>query len=145
MAMPVSRFSRLVLMTTLAACALPGCSSLPKKPITEKRGEVRGQTKQLAHFIKQRLKDCKAAGVSIALVDDSGVIWSDGFGWSDREGRVPATPETVYRVGSLSKLLTATAVMQLADEQKVDIDGPVSDYLPQFGIKTRYSTYSVLS
>lgn len=139
MAAPFQRFSRLVLMTTLAACALPGCSQLPKKNLVEKRGELRGQTRQIARYIEQRLKDCGAAGLSIALVDDSGVIWSDGFGWSDREARVPATPETVYRVGSLSKLLTASAVMQLDETRKLDIDEPVSDYLPEFAIKARFS------
>ena len=138
MAMSVNRFSRLVLMTTLAACALPGCNSLPKKVSSEKRGEIKSHSRELRAFINDRLERYKAAGVSVALIGPNGVLWSDGFGYSDIAGKVPATPETVYRVGSLSKLLTATAVMQMDQGERLDIDSPVHDYLPQFGIKSRY-------
>ena len=139
MAMMPNHFSRLVLMTTLAACALPGCNSLPKKVSSEKKGEVRSHTRELGAFIRDRLDRYHATGVSIALVGADGVLWSDGFGYSDREGRVRANPETVYRVGSLSKLLTATAVMQMEQGERIDIDDPVSQYLPQFAVKSRFT------
>jgi CubicO group peptidase (beta-lactamase class C family)/D-alanyl-D-alanine dipeptidase len=71
-------------------------------------------------------------GLSIALVEDQTVMWSKGFGHSDLAKTKPATPETVYRVGSVSKLFTDLAVMQLVDEGKVDIDAPVTKYLPDF-------------
>ena len=139
MAMSVNRFSRLVLMTTLAACALPGCNSLPRKVSSEKRGEVKSHSRELRAYVRDQLERYHAAGASVALIGANGVLWSDGFGYSDMAGKVPATPETVYRVGSLSKLLTATAVMQMEQGERVDIDQPVKQYLPQFGIKTRFA------
>ena len=84
------------------------------------------------------MKKHDVTGMSIALVDDRGLIWAEGFGYADIENAVPATPETVYRVASISKLFTATAVMQLAEQGRIDIDEPLTRYLPEFSIKTRF-------
>jgi len=50
---------------------------------------------------------------------------------------VAAGPETLYRVGSISKLFTATAAMQLAERGRMDIDQPLARYLPEFSVQTR--------
>ncbi|MDY0281960.1 MAG: serine hydrolase domain-containing protein [Salinivirgaceae bacterium] len=85
------------------------------------------------------MKKNDVTGLSIALVYDQKVVWSEGFGYADKVGNVPATPETVYRVGSISKLFTATAVMQLAEQGIIDIDKPLQSYLPEFSIKSRFT------
>jgi CubicO group peptidase (beta-lactamase class C family) len=77
-------------------------------------------------------------GVSIAIVDDQKIVWSQGFGYADVKNNLPATSETVYRIGSISKLFTVMATMQLAEQGKVDIDQPLKKYLPQFSVKTRF-------
>jgi CubicO group peptidase (beta-lactamase class C family) len=84
------------------------------------------------------MKKNNVTGLSIALVDDQRVVWTQGFGYADKANKVPATPETVYRVGSISKLFTASAVMQLAEEGKLDIDKTLQTYLPEFSVKTRF-------
>ena len=78
------------------------------------------------------------AAVSIALVDAEGVVWADGFG--EQSAGVAATAETVYRVGSVSKLFTDIAVMQLAERGEIDIDAPVRGYLPGFAPDNRFGT-----
>lgn len=78
-------------------------------------------------------------GLSIALVDDQRVVWAQGFGFADVAKAIPAGPETVYHVGSISKLFTATSAMQLAEQGRLDIDRPVQAYLPGFSIKRRDS------
>ena len=75
------------------------------------------------------------AAVSIALVDERGVVWAEGFG--EQAPGVPATAETVYRVGSVSKLFTDIAVMQLSERGEIDIDAPVRDHLPDFAPDNR--------
>ena len=55
-----------------------------------------------------------------------------GFGFQDRAKKIPATAETVYRVGSVSKLFTDVAIMQLVEEGKLDLDAPVAKYIPDF-------------
>jgi len=80
----------------------------------------------------------KVTGLSVALVDDKGLIWAQGFGYADKENNIPATPQTVYRVASISKLLTATAIMQLAEQGRINIDESLTTYLPEFSIKTHF-------
>jgi len=84
-------------------------------------------------------------GVSIGVVNESGLIWSSSAGYANRERQVKASENTVYRVGSLSKLLTATAILQLEEQQLIDIDQAVSAYIPRFNYKTRFSESGVIT
>ena len=79
---------------------------------------------------EQELKALPA--ISLAAVDESGPVWSAGFGFQDAAERVPATADTVYRVGSISKLFTDLAVMQLVQQGTLDLDAPVQTWLPEF-------------
>lgn len=74
----------------------------------------------------------KVPGLSVAIVQDGEVVWSAGFGMADLENSVPATSQTVYRVGSISKPLTATAAMALWEQGKLNLDSPVQSYCPAF-------------
>ncbi|MGB0582234.1 MAG: serine hydrolase domain-containing protein, partial [Limisphaerales bacterium] len=65
---------------------------------------------------------------------DKRVVFSEGFGFADKQRKIPSAPDTVYRCGSISKLFTATATMQLAEQGRLDIDAPVPTYLPSFSI-----------
>jgi serine beta-lactamase-like protein LACTB len=87
---------------------------------------------ELEKLIRHELDDKKLPSLSIALVDDQKVVWAAGFGFQDRERKVPASAETVYRVGSVSKLFTDVAVMQLVEEGKLDLDADVAKYVPEF-------------
>ena len=86
------------------------------------RGPGRGCTAPYVD-VARRLEGWIAAEVaakglpalSIALVDDQRIVWARGFGFADPKKRIPATAETVYRVGSVSKLFTDLAVMQLVE------------------------------
>lgn len=69
---------------------------------------------------------------SIALVREEDVVWSAGFGHTDEQRTVPATADTIYRVGSVSKLFTDLAVMQQVEAGTIDLDAPVSKLLPEF-------------
>jgi CubicO group peptidase (beta-lactamase class C family)/D-alanyl-D-alanine dipeptidase len=86
----------------------------------------------LEPFITHELTDKRLPALSIALVDDQRIVWARGFGFADPKSKKPATADTVYRVGSVSKLFTDIAVMQLVEEGKLDLDAPVTNYLPDF-------------
>ena len=88
--------------------------------------------KALDAFVAGEVAAKKLPALSIAVVDGPTIAWAKGFGFADRAGTVAATAKTVYRVGSVSKLFTDLAVMTLADQGKVDIDAPVTTYLPDF-------------
>lgn len=86
----------------------------------------------LERFITSEMRDKSLPALSIALVDGHRIVWARGFGDADSVHHVPATAETVYRVGSVSKLFTDIGIMQLVEQQRVDLDAPVSRYLPGF-------------
>jgi len=71
-------------------------------------------------------------GLSVSVVTDGQLRWSGGYGQADLENAVPATPQTVYRLASVSKPIAAVAAMQLAEQGKLDLDAPVQRYVPSF-------------
>ena len=77
-------------------------------------------------------------GISMAVVHDQELLWAKGFGYADREKKSPAKPETIYGIGSISKLFTSLAVLQLRDQGKLRLDDPVVKFLPWFNIKQTY-------
>ncbi|MBI3361535.1 MAG: beta-lactamase family protein, partial [Chloroflexi bacterium] len=70
--------------------------------------------------------------VSVAMASSSGLAWTAGFGMADLENFVPVTPSTVIRLGSISKPITAVAVMQLVEQGKIELDAPIQRYVPSF-------------
>ena len=71
-------------------------------------------------------------GISVAVVQDGELVWSAGFGMADLENFVPATPFTLFRLGSISKPVTATAILQLSERGKLDLDAELQKYCPAF-------------
>ena len=71
-------------------------------------------------------------GVQVAVAVNGKLVWSEGFGYADAERQRPVTRETQFRIGSVSKPLTATAVALLYEQGKLDLDAPVQRYVPSF-------------
>lgn len=88
--------------------------------------------RKLEPWVAAEVKAKALPALSIALVDDQRIVWAHGFGFADAARKVPATADTVYRVGSVSKLFTDLAVMQLVEQGRLDLDAPVIRTLPQF-------------
>jgi CubicO group peptidase (beta-lactamase class C family) len=93
---------------------------------------------EMKEFIRAAIKKTKTVGLSIALVDDQKTVWAQGFGYQDKARKLPATESTVYQVGSITKLFTVLATMQLVEQGKLDIDQPLQRYIPDFSIKSRF-------
>ncbi|MGV3485224.1 MAG: serine hydrolase [Planctomycetaceae bacterium] len=87
---------------------------------------------RLQTAIRYELDSKQLPAFSIAIVDGQRTVWAEGFGFQDADKKVPASADTIYRVGSVSKLFTDIAVMQLVDEGRLDLDAPVRQYLPTF-------------
>ena len=77
-------------------------------------------------------------GVSIAIVHDQTLLWSQGFGFADRERQARAMPQTMYSICSISKLFTSIGVLQLRDRGELQLDDPVAKHLPWFDIQQGY-------
>jgi CubicO group peptidase (beta-lactamase class C family) len=99
--------------------------------------EVTSAIRLLEAWIESQMAYRGLPGMSIGIVYDQELVWSKGFGFADVEKKVPATPATIYRIASISKLFTATAIMQLRDQGKLKLDDPVEKHLAWFKLKNR--------
>jgi len=88
--------------------------------------------KQVETAVARFMAESSAPGVSVAVVKHGEYVWAAGFGMADLENSVPATSQTLYRLASLSKPITAVAAMQLWQQGKLDLDAPVQKYCPAF-------------
>lgn len=70
-------------------------------------------------------------GITAAVVVGDRIVWAEGFGWADRDRRIPAGVETIYRIGSISKSFTAVAMMRLVAAGTLSLDVPVTSVLPE--------------
>jgi CubicO group peptidase (beta-lactamase class C family) len=129
---------RYLILIVLVLILGSSCSTAPKKPDQILLGDYDYLKKYITWYTKKEMQKNQVMGVSIAIVDNQRIVWAQGFGYADIENKVPATAETVYRIGSISKLFTVMATMQLAEKGKVDIDQTLKTYLPQFSVKSRF-------
>src|SRR5690349_6971983 len=84
---------------------------------------------EVDNYIKLRMQKEHIPGLSLAVVRDGRVVKARGYGYANLELSVPATPNTVYQIGSLTKQFTAAAILLLVQEQKVGLDDKISKYL----------------
>jgi CubicO group peptidase (beta-lactamase class C family) len=90
-------------------------------------------------LIPSQLRNRNIAGAVVSVVKDGQVLFQKGYGYADFEAKKPVLPDkTLFRPGSISKLFTATAVMQLVEQGELDLDRDVNDYL-DFAIPKTYS------
>lgn len=132
---------RRTLLLLPLALLLAACSTTPTPPLkpTELgRGDYRYAQEHLRWLIEKEMAANDVTGLSIALVDDQQVVWATGFGYANTEEKVPASAQTPYRMGSIAKVLTASAAMQQAEQGNIELDAPFAKALSGFSIKTRY-------
>jgi len=113
---------------------MAGSAPLSEHPPVE-HPEVRSAIDLLEAWIEAQRVARELPGVSLGIVHDQALVWSGGFGWADVERREPATADTLYRIGSITKLFTATALLILRDAGKLHLDDPLATHLPWFQMK----------
>lgn len=92
----------------------------------------------MAQTIETKMQEEKIPGLAIAVVDDQNIIWSQGFGVRDKDTQQPVDADTRFRAGSITKVFTALAIMQLAEQAKLNITDPLANHLPGFSINSRF-------
>jgi CubicO group peptidase (beta-lactamase class C family) len=96
-------------------------------------------------WVNEQMDYYHQPGVSIGLIHDQDLIWAKGFGHRDVERQTPATPATVYRIASITKTFTATAIMQLRDAGRLQLDDPVAKHLSWFRYQNRFPDAPVVT
>ena len=80
-------------------------------------------------FIKAEMKRQNIPGLSLAVVKDGKIIKAEGYGLANKKRQITATPDTVYKIASVSKQFIATGIMLLVQEGRLGLDDPISKYL----------------
>lgn len=93
---------------------------------------------EITKFIKKSLDEKNIPGISIAIIDKSGIIWSEGFGYTDWSKTKKVNPKTLFWIGSLSKAYTATAFFRAVQKGLVNLDDPIRKFYPEFSINTTF-------
>jgi len=86
---------------------------------------------ELSRIVREAQSDQRIPSISAAAVGNGDVVWQEALGRADVAGGVEATPDTQYRVGSITKTFTAVSVMQLRDAGELDLDDALSEHVPE--------------
>jgi CubicO group peptidase (beta-lactamase class C family) len=96
-------------------------------PVADVAGQLEAKA---ASFVKEN----RLPGAAVGIVHEDKLVWSKGIGFADVKKKRRADPKTLYRIASITKTFTATAVMQLRDEGKLALDDPLVTYLPELAV-----------
>jgi CubicO group peptidase (beta-lactamase class C family) len=128
-----------LLLTLLFAAALVGASPFPVAP---QASQDDPKFEQLASLVTQKMTAYGIPGVAFGVLKD-GKVTTRGFGVTNVDNSQPLTPETVFPIASISKTVTATAIMRLVEQGRLDLEAPVQRYLPEFRVKDPDATRDV--
>src|SRR5262245_37824879 len=106
----------------LSACLIATAALAPRSPAADAFDPVRD-------LIRRKLHERAAPSVVVAVARDGRLIWEEAFGWADLEQKRAASVHTPYRLGSVSKPITATAIVRACERGLLDLDRPLNDYL----------------
>lgn len=104
-------------------------SESPDKAVSVISDETIARTRQMADTL---VADYGVPSVQYAIISNGDIILSGGSGSADQAGRIPVTGDTMYCIGSVSKMYTVCAAMMLVDQGLLDLDTPLTEYIPEF-------------
>jgi CubicO group peptidase (beta-lactamase class C family) len=117
----------------LCILLMSGCAT--RLPVSVDRSRLLPERQhQLVNQVNAAMNKGNITGLSLAVVDREGLLWSGNFGFADKVKQKTPTTNTLYRIGSITKLFTATAIIQLHERGLLNLYDPVSKYVPQFKV-----------
>jgi len=126
---------RRLLILTIFSILIFGCSEKGKYDVnivtTDKFSSIK-------ETIIEKIDKEDIPSLSVAVVENGEIIWMESFGYADKENKIKATPNTLYTIASISKPITATGIMKLVEDGKLDLDANIETYLDN--IKLKYYT-----
>lgn len=136
-----------VAATPLVAAIIGAVTAVAQSPIasdsqtsTQVAAALPAITSRLRAAIVYEVDQKQLPALSLSLVDGDQVAWAEGFGFQDADRKIAASADTIYRVGSVSKLFTDIALMQGVERGTIDLDAPVQQYVSQFRPHNPYGT-----
>lgn len=110
----------------------PDPDALPSRVLEPPSAAYRHAVEEGRIIARSLVAEEKLPGLSLAVAVNGEIVWAEGFRWADLENQTPVTPATLFRIGGVSKTLTAAAVGLLSERGDLDLDAPVQRYVPSF-------------
>ena len=114
------KFALIIFLTTAIFCTnILGQSFNKETPKTS-----------IDSFIESKMIETGIVGIGASIIIDKKVVWTNGYGYADKEAKVPFTPSTIMNIASISKTFTGVCIMKAVEEGKVSLDEDINKYLP---------------
>lgn len=123
---------RLVLSWLSLAALLASVLAVPGQAAAAGAAPTAESLRRVEAFVTREMERSGIPGMAVAIVAGGETVYAKGFGWTTISGGQPVTPETLFPIASTTKTMTATAILQLVEQDKVNLDDPVRKYLPWF-------------
>lgn len=136
-----------VIKTTAGLVILPELALQFKPALAYSRtaapdDRFRAVYERLDQYVPRHLGEVGAPGLTLALADRKGLLRSSQYGFADIKARIKVAPETLFEIGSISKSFVALAILQLAEEGKLDLSQPVTKYLPWLKTESKFAPFT---
>ena len=129
-----------ILLTALTLAALPVTPAHGRQTQAPQTPDLRGAIERVDALAAAELAQDNVGSITIGVVSGGKLVWTKSYGYADTEKKLPATKDTVYPVGSITKQLTALMLLQLVERGKVRLSDPVEKYLPEVsGLRNRFA------
>lgn len=110
------------LLTIAICCLLLTATSKSTDPVETSPFDFEKATQPIDSMVNRVMKSLRLAGATVAIVKDERLVYAKGFGYADKENKVPVTEESLFRIGSISKLITAIGIMKMVDDGDITLD-----------------------
>jgi CubicO group peptidase (beta-lactamase class C family) len=115
----------------LTTVSVPVRGEDPKKPAPTSLAALDAR-------LGESFKEAGIPGATVAIIENGQVVFAKGYGFADVAAKKPATPDSVFRAGSISKSLTGIAIMTLVEQGKLSLDGRLADLAPEVKFQNRW-------
>ena len=128
-----------VIVAAAATAGILFWPSGPRKPDVIPLGNYSYTIEYVNYQVNRLMDKYDLPSVVVALIDDQEVVYKQAYGLANLETKKPATLDTVYKLGSITKLFTGIEIMRMYEEGLIDLDAPITDLIPDFSINSRFS------
>ena len=110
----------------------PDALQMPSAAQAAPAEKWRGAVNRAREAMRASVAEQNLPGLSVAVAVDGDLVWAEGFGFADIESKAPVTPDTRFRIGTMSTVLTSAAAGLLIEQQQLKLDEPIRTYVPEF-------------
>jgi len=129
----------LVIVPELAVKLRPVLAFSQGAPATDR---FQAAYRRLDEFIARHMGEAGLPGMTLAIANRNGLLRTSQYGFADVKAGLKVAPETLFEIGSISKSFVALAVLQLAEEGKLDLHRPVTNYLPWLKTDSKFAPFT---